>query len=224
MTFDTIFTVRDEYISRLDPDDAVRFTAELLWAEAARLGLPSTAVSISVRINVPDGGVDASIDVDTPPDSSMLRRGRNVFQIKAGDFKPWQESQIRNELLGKRPVSRDSLGQPVRDCMDAGGQYVLLCTGVDLTPQQRDEAVSILRQAFLDCEYKDPRVEVISHNQLIGALKRSSRHRLRYGHRAGRRRSILAQISAGSRPPRTFPRERRRGDAVTFVACRALFA
>ena len=171
MTFDTIFTVRGEHITGLDPDDAVRFTAELLWAEAARLGLPSTAVSISVRIHVPDGGVDASIDVDTPPDNNILGRGRNVVQVKAGDFKPWQENRIRNELLGKGPASKDSLGHPVRDCMDEGGRYVLLCTGVDLTPHQRDNAIRFVRQAFLDCGYKNPRVDVVSHNQLIGAIK-----------------------------------------------------
>ena len=170
MMFETIFAIRAEHISRLDPNDAVRFTAELLWAEAVRLGLPPTAVSISARVNVPDGGVDASIDVDSPAGSSILRKGRNVIQVKAGDFKPWRKSQIRQELLGKHPPSKDSLGRPIRDCMDTGGQYVLLCTGVDPTPQKRANAINVLRRAFLDCGYKDPRVDVISSSQLIGAL------------------------------------------------------
>ena len=171
MTFPTIFTVTGEHIDRLNPDKAIRFTAELLWAEAARVRLPSTAVSISARISVPDGGVDVSIDVDTPPDSGILQMGRNVVQVKTGNFKAWQTSQIRGELLGKGPASKDSLGQPVRDCMDSDGRYVLLCTGVDLTPKQHHEALSALRTVFSDCGYDDPRVELLSHNQLIGALK-----------------------------------------------------
>ena len=136
MILDTVLTVTPADLSRLGPDDAVRFTAELLWAEAARVGLPLTSVNISSRIHVPDGGVDAAVNVDTPPASGILRGGKNVLQVKAGEFKPWQKSQIRRELFGKRPVFRESLGQPARDCMDSDGQYVLLCTGVDL--QQRN--------------------------------------------------------------------------------------
>ena len=170
MTFDTIFTVKPEHVARLDLDDAVRFTAEILWAEAARLRLPSTAVSISFRTNVPDGGVDASVDVDVPPEGSVLRSGMNVIQVKAGDFKPWQKGKIGKELFGKEGALRAALGQPIRACMDAGGRYVLLCTGVDLTPQQRDQAMGALRQAFVGCGYTDPRIDVIGQAQLIGVL------------------------------------------------------
>ena len=54
--------------------------------------------------------------------------------------------------------------------MDAGGRYVLLCTGVDLTPEQRDQAIGALRQAFVGCGYTDPRIDVIGQAQLIGVL------------------------------------------------------
>ena len=171
MILDTVLTVTPADLSRLSPDDAVRFTAELLWAEAARVGLPITSVNISFRIDVPDGGVDAAVNVDTPPASGILRGGKNVLQVKAGNFKPWQESQIRVELFGKGPVSRESLGQPVRDCMDSDGQYVLLCTGVDLTAAQSDKTATLLTDALRACDYENPRVQVLSQNQLIGALK-----------------------------------------------------
>src|SRR3989442_1087272 len=97
----TIFTVRAEDVARLDSKEAVEFFAELLWAEARRVGIPTSQISVSIRINVPDGGVDASVDpsgISTIGDS-FLTPGLNAFQIKAGTtFRPWQESEIRMEL------------------------------------------------------------------------------------------------------------------------------
>jgi len=171
MIFDTVFTVRPEHLARLGPDEAVRFTAKIIWAEAARLRLPPTALSISFRIDVPDGGVDASVDVDAVPEGSVLGKGRNVIQVKSGNFKPWQPNQISEELFGDKPPLRCSLGQPVRACMDVGGRYILLCTGVDPTLQQRDDAVEELRRAFVDCGYSGPSVDVIGQAQLIAMLE-----------------------------------------------------
>ena len=66
MNLDTIFTVNNEHLERLNAPEAVQFLSELLWAEVRRLGLPVTSVNISRRINVPDGGVDATIDSAVP--------------------------------------------------------------------------------------------------------------------------------------------------------------
>src|SRR5687767_3590565 len=125
MKFETIFTVKNEHLQRLNADEAVLFFADLLRAETRRLGLPITSVNISSRTNVPDGGVDAAIDVGVPQDSGLATTGRTIFQVKAGEFKPWQPAVIRGELFGNGdPASQESLGAPVRACMDSGGRYV----------------------------------------------------------------------------------------------------
>ena len=49
MTFDTIFTVKNEHLARLNSDEAVLFFADLLRAETRRLGLPVTSVNVSSR-------------------------------------------------------------------------------------------------------------------------------------------------------------------------------
>ena len=171
MTLDTPLTVTPAHLSALGPADAVCMTAELLWAEASRLGLPSTAVTISFDPNIPDKGVDASVDADVPLDSSLLRRGSNVIQIKSGNFKAWRQSQLRKELFGKRAASRESLGEPIRECFETGGRYLLLCTGVDLTSERRNKAVTALRKILLSLDYDKPSVDVLSQNHLIGALQ-----------------------------------------------------
>lgn len=81
MTFDTIFTVKNEHLQMVDADGAVQFFADLLRAETRRLGLPITSVNISSRINVPDGGVDAAIDSTVSYDSPLVRTDRTVFQL-----------------------------------------------------------------------------------------------------------------------------------------------
>ena len=172
MTFDTIFTVRNEHLQRLNADEAVQFFADLLRAETRRLRLPVTSVNISSRINVPDGGVDAAIHSPVSQDSSLAWPGRTVFQLKSGDFKPTQPAVIRDELFGHgTPASKDSLGAPVRECMDASGRYVLVCTGNDLTEPERTTAIDHLRTEFSKCEYLDPQVDVVSQNQLIALLQ-----------------------------------------------------
>src|SRR6266852_1659997 len=126
----TILTVTVAHLARLDSTEAIEFFAELLWAEARRVGIATSHISISIRINVPDGGVDASVDpsgIGSIGDS-FIPAGLSVFQIKAGaTFRPWQESEIRTELIGDRPPARDNLGASVRACLDADGTYTLVC-------------------------------------------------------------------------------------------------
>jgi len=101
----TIFTVTPQQLAALDAARAVELVADLLWAEARRLGFPTTQVQVSTRINVPDGGVDASIDSSGTSglNDSSFSEGRAAFQIKTGEpFKPWQEAEIRRELFGTK--------------------------------------------------------------------------------------------------------------------------
>ena len=126
MAYD-VFSVTPQQIGALDAARAVELIADLLWAEARHLGFPTTHVHVSTRINVPDGGVDASVDTDDLDDidsgryESFVPDNRTAFQIKTGtSFKPWAESDIRGELFGKHAPSKDALGKSVRECWDAG--------------------------------------------------------------------------------------------------------
>lgn len=166
----TIFTVLPEDLGRLGPARAIRFMAELLWAEARRLRLPNTAVSISSRLTTPDGGVDAQVSGDVS-DDGLLTTGETAFQVKTGAFQPWQPAVIRRELFGTAAPSQAALGEAVRRCMDAGGRYVLVCTGEDLTALQRTQSTEGIQEAFRTIGYLAPRVDVLSQNQLIACLE-----------------------------------------------------
>ena len=168
-----IFTVTNEDLDRLDPAEAVRFLRKLLWAEARRLGIGLSQVNVSSRIDVPDGGVDATVNAEpSATGNDIITPGKTCYQIKSGQtFKPWQQSVIKQELFGSDSVTQEHLGEGIRDCLDAGGTYVLVCTGIDLVYSEHQDARNHLNEYLRGCGYPNPQVEVWSQNKLIGFLQ-----------------------------------------------------
>lgn len=168
----TIFTVRPEDLARLNPQRAVDVFRQLLWAEARRIGAGINKIHISGWIDVPDGGVDASVEGNTTlTQSDLIKISRTSYQIKTGrTFKPWQPSQIKKELFGKKNPSKQNLSSSVRSCLDNNGTYVLVCFEQDPTDKQHTKVVEILEDYFKKCEYRNPNVEVWGQTSLIGFL------------------------------------------------------
>lgn len=174
MNHGNIFTVTEENLGRLNERKAVEFFRQLLWAEARRLGIGLSQVKVSSRIDVPDGGVDATVNADLPAAGSDIIKPRETcYQIKSGEtFKPWQKPVIKKELFGSNEAARQHLGEGIRACLDASGTYVLVCTGIDLVDSQHRRALKHLNEYFKEtCGYRNPRVEVWSQNNLIGFLQ-----------------------------------------------------
>ena len=173
MNEQTIFTINNEDLGRLDSTAAVLFFRELLWAEARRIGIETSKISVSSRINVPDGGVDATVDdTQIATGSGIIKPGKTSYQIKSGQsFSPWQESEIRKELFGEKTPEHQNLGESIRACLDAGGTYILVSTGIDLVEPQPTDALNYIKNYLEQCGYQHPRVEVWSQNKLIGFLK-----------------------------------------------------
>ncbi len=61
MNVETIFTVKNQHLNRLDQNSAVEFCRKLLRAEAHRLNIELNKINISNQATVPDGGVDAVV-------------------------------------------------------------------------------------------------------------------------------------------------------------------
>ena len=169
MNHKSIFTVTDEDLGRLDPTEAVLFFRELLWAEARRIGVEISKINVSTRTNVPDGGVDATVDeAQVETGCGIIKLGQTSYQIKSGDFKPWQESKIKDELF-----SKGNLGESIQACLhpDVDGTYVLVCTGIDLVASQQEDALNHIKKHLKCCGYPDAKVEVWGQDKLIGFLK-----------------------------------------------------
>ena len=157
----------------LNQNTAVEFFQKLLWAEARQLGVEISKINISNRVNVRDGGIDATVDdVQIEEGQSIIKQGKTSYQIKSGaSFKPWQESEIKKVLFGDKIPKKQNLGESIRACLDADGTYVLVCTGVELEAPGRRNAPKHIEYFLKACDYSNPKVEVWSQNNLIGFLK-----------------------------------------------------
>lgn len=166
----SLFTVTNDDLRRLNADEAVALLSELLWAEATRLGIPISNVHVPADVNRPDAGVDAMVS-DQNVAGDVIRPGQTVYQIKSGEsFNPQQEAVIRSELFGDKAPCNKNLKSRIRECLDQNGTYVLVCTGID--PSDRSIAEGHLRKFFEQCGYTNPKCEVWVQNQLCGFLTR----------------------------------------------------
>jgi len=127
-------------VTALTPEHAVVVVRAVLRSECGYAKLSPTVLTISSRLTIADGGIDAEVNVppgSTIPTNCIFQTGLTGFQIKSGtSFKPWTPSSIRGELLD----SRGKLYSEVERLIRRGGRYTLLCTGHDMTPKQRNDS------------------------------------------------------------------------------------
>ena len=173
MNQNTIFTVRNQDFTQFNQNTAVEFFQKLLWAEARRLGIEISKINVSSWVNVPDGGVDATVkDAQFEGGQGLIKLGETSYQIKAGQtFKPWQKSEIKKEFFGEKPTDGENLGESIRACLDNNGTYVLVCPRIDLVDSQRRNALKHIENFLKQCGYSHPKVEVWGQNTLIGFLQ-----------------------------------------------------
>ncbi len=163
MNRDTIFTVKNEDLSRLKADSAVDFFQKLLWAEARRSGIELSKINISRRVNVRDGGIDATVDeAQIESETGIIKSGKTSYQIKSGITKP----NLEDELFG-----REDLKEGIQDCLNPDSTYVLVCTGIDLVYREQMEIVSKIKEYLKPYGEQQPNVEVWSQNTLAGFLE-----------------------------------------------------
>lgn len=143
-------TVPIDSVIGLTPERAVAAIRSILRAECRYAGLSPAVLTISGRISISDGGIDADVTVPdgtNVPRDCLFTSGLTGFQIKSGaSFKPWTDSAIRGELLNGKSVLFDE----VQRLVNRVGRYTLICTGHDLTTEQRNDSrekiVEILTQ------------------------------------------------------------------------------
>jgi hypothetical protein len=173
--FSTVFSVAPQHLAQLDAEGGVELTANLLWAEARRLGFSTTKVEISRRVDVADGGVDAAVDPSGIDDlgDSFLFAGRSTFQIKTGStFIPSRQSHIKRALFGSLKPGRDALGGTLKAALDNQAAYFLVCSGTDPTKGETTKAKKFLKDFFKVCGYSGVHVEVWGQSKIIGIMHR----------------------------------------------------
>lgn len=159
-------------LSNLSAEAAITRFRELLQCEAKYAGLRPDAITISVNLNVSDGGIDAQVDsIHSLPQDTFLKVGRNGFQLKTGTtFKPWQQSSLKKELLSKSGELVSEVGRT----LELDGYYLLVCFGLDLTPKQRNDSQTLIAEFFAKAGFsnKSTQIEVLGQSQIASYFER----------------------------------------------------
>lgn len=161
-------------ITSLTAEAAVIVIRDTLRAECRYSRLGPTVLTVSSRLTVADGGIDAEVDATsglTVPTDCLFKACLTGFQIKSGtSFKPWTASAIQAELLD----SKGKLYSEVQRLVQRGGRYTLICTGHDLTPKQRNEAIDQIALVLANAGFPghSTLIEVFGASQLAEYIER----------------------------------------------------
>ena len=174
MSIETVFTATKEHLHQLNSTDAVDLFREMVRTEALKFPPGTCKINVPRQDNVADGGIDATVDTGSQViQSDIIASGKNSYQIKSGKrFEPWQKSKIKKELFGdRRPLNRETLGKRIRDCLNAEGTYVLVCTGINLGKSRTEQTRSHIEKYLTEqCKYENPKIKVWSQDDLINFL------------------------------------------------------
>ena len=160
------FTILPEELEYFDDKRAVIFMRELLWAEAAGVGIGQHLVRVPGNINVADGGIDAVIRDADANESHLIPEGRTGYQIKSGDLSP---AKCRQELLERK--SSECLKPEVKRLMDAEGTYILVLFK-SLNEMQIRRRKEKLAEAFDLCGYGNAKFDLYTADDLASAAKK----------------------------------------------------
>jgi len=171
---DSIINVPIESVIALTADKAVNLMRDIFRSECRYANLGPSALTISSTLTTPDGGIDSQIK--TPknhivPKDCIFRNGLTGFQIKSGaSFKPWVISNIQKELL----ISAETLKSEVEQLIKNNGYYILICSGYDLTPEQRNKAKRSIAKVIAEKGYKccKDKVDVYGASQIAEFAER----------------------------------------------------
>ena len=175
------FDVRTEDLKQIDAGQAVDLFRQLLVIEAAKVGVPITAVDVPSDINTPDGGIDAEVSnlAGKALPAGLIFNGPTSYQIKTGKFSASNFSDIRSLLVqpkqvpGNKVPTKDQLQPRVRACFDKGGIFVVVLFGVELVNPEENHGVKEISDfmAAVDPAYARVPVKIFRANQLASAIK-----------------------------------------------------
>ena len=167
----SIFEPEESHVKSLNDIQSTNLFKKLLNAEATKNNIPKTKIQITTSTNIPDGGIDASIDTDKAPSNGLLIKGKTGFQLKANSsFKPWNDASVRKELFVGDTTIKSKLKPEIKACLDEG-RYVVVDFRHSITPKNQREAVTLLKKYLKKCGYSNPQVDVFGANNLVDFLQ-----------------------------------------------------
>lgn len=165
-------SVDPKVLQNLTPNSAVDIFRELLWSEAAKIGLGPASISVPCAISVSDGGVDAEVGgaAGASP-GGLIFEGVTRYQIKTGGFAASSKSDFKQLFLNEDCTD---FKPRVRTCFEKGGTFVAVLFGSDLPDRTDDEAAQNCREFVSNRapQFANCKIRVLRQNQIAGLLSR----------------------------------------------------
>ena len=114
------FQISGEHVERLNEFSFPPLLRRLLHAEARAHEIPTDGIRVASDSKAPDGGEDGRIEwPDGPERTPSLPRRITQFQLKSGHIAP--------KKAGDDVLQHGQVKQMVREVLEAGGHYRMLC-------------------------------------------------------------------------------------------------
>ncbi len=166
MSFNNFFSVENENLSRLQPQEAVDFFRNLLLAEATRIGLSKNNIDVPSAIFASDGGVDAEVTCNLRPlPQGLIKTGLARYQIKTGKFSSETDSEIKAILFKE---NSKELKPKIKTCFDKEGTLVVVLFGFDNPDPEDDKLKNRFKEllATVEPKYQNIKIEILRQNHL----------------------------------------------------------
>ncbi len=142
--------ITSDDILKLDDNESISLLDLLLQYEFQTNNLPISALTLCSDPNIPDGGIDASIDEEMPENLDFIHPGISMFQFKATS-----NYNARKELCIKsKKKDHPNLKPLIKEYLDEGATYVLINTKRRYTSKQKQELKKRIQEVFDKCGFK----------------------------------------------------------------------
>lgn len=181
---ESIFEPTIDELGLLNPDEAVQVIRDLLYSEAARIGVNLVDISVPSVITASDGGVDAEISTENFSDlntNGLIPDKLTRYQIKTGKFpisktnkRKIRELILKPSSLNKKKLTSDDINPRIRTCLEKEGTFVTVLFGSDNPDHIDNETVDSIRDELvkINASYKNAKVRVWRPNQLTKIISR----------------------------------------------------
>lgn len=154
------FDFGDVEIRQFNAEQTAKFFRSLLRAEASAKNIGIQSTHVPVRVNIPDGGLDAKAQNSSDSSTPLIPVGEVGYQLKRSDLTPKackQEVQ-NNDETALKPMIERLLG-------DGGAYYLVIFE--DLTDQKILNRREALETVFANYGYESVNIEIFDASRLI---------------------------------------------------------
>ncbi|WP_411967883.1 hypothetical protein [Haloferax sp. YSSS75] len=167
------FDFGDVDITQFTSHQTAKFLRSLLQAEASANNIGVQNTHVPIRVNIPDGGLDAEAQNDSGSETPLIPIGRVGYQLKRSDLSP---SKCKKEVQNDEETE---LKPMVKQLLDDGGTYCLVVFE-DLTDQKISSRKEAFKEVFSDYGYDTTAVEIVDSSKLVTIAQQYPSLALRY--------------------------------------------